>query len=260
MVLACGGLSYQATGSTGDGMRMAQELGHSLVPLHALTGSLPYKEEWCRQLQGLALKNVSAALYIEEKEIYSGFGEMLFTHFGVSGPLILSASSYYQTAAEKLEKEEGKAGKESRGGCRAFGKWKDEGTCLPEAGFEARPSMEQLDKRILRDFEDNKNKQFKNAVDGLFPPGWFPSWFSFPALTRKRRVHEITREERKIFWRMHQGTDADHCRNERLWRGDNHPRRRPRKGGQPLYHGIQAGARAVYGRWNAGSGCADRRL
>lgn len=100
MVLACGGLSYQATGSTGDGYRMVQETGHTLVSCKPSLVPFHIKEEWCRQLQGLALKNVNASLYIEGKEIYEGFGEMLFTHFGVSGPLILSASSYYQTAAE----------------------------------------------------------------------------------------------------------------------------------------------------------------
>lgn len=137
-MLACGGLSYQATGSTGDGMRMAQELGHSLVPCMPSLVPFHIKEEWCRQLQGLALKNVSAALYIEEKEIYSGFGEMLFTHFGVSGPLILSASSYYQTAAEKLRKKKESRQRKQR---RLQRLWKMErrGTCLPEAGFEARP-------------------------------------------------------------------------------------------------------------------------
>ena len=192
VVLACGGLSYQATGSTGDGMRMVQELGHSLVPCMPSLVPFHIKEEWCRQLQGLALKNVSAALYIEEKEIYSGFGEMLFTHFGVSGPLILSASSYYQTAAEKLRKKKEKQAKPLENG-------KTKAHAYLKLDLKPALSMEQLDKRILRDFEENKNKQFKNAVDGLFPARLVPIMIQLSGIDPEKKVHEITREERKYF-------------------------------------------------------------
>lgn len=192
VVLACGGLSYQATGSTGDGMRMAQELGHSLVPFHI-------KEEWCRQMQGLALKNVSAALYIEEKEIYSGFGEMLFTHFGVSGPLILSASSYYQTAAEKLRKKKEKQAKKAGAAAEPLENGKVKAHAYLKLDLKPALSMEQLDKRILRDFEENKNKQFKNAVDGLFPARLVPIMIQLSGIDPEKKVHEITREERKYF-------------------------------------------------------------
>lgn len=194
VVLACGGLSYQATGSTGDGYRMAREAGHSLIP--CLPSLVPFhiKEEWCRQLQGLALKNVAASLYIEGKEIYEGFGEMLFTHFGVSGPLILSASSYYQTAAEKqrkkTEKKAKKAGDQSR---------EKSAQALLKLDLKPALSAEQLDKRILRDFEDNKNKQFKNAVDGLFPARLVPVMIQLSGIDPEKKVHEITREERKYF-------------------------------------------------------------
>lgn len=194
VVLACGGLSYQATGSTGDGYRMAREAGHSLIP--CLPSLVPFhiKEEWCRQLQGLALKNVAASLYIEGKEIYEGFGEMLFTHFGVSGPLILSASSYYQTAAEKqrkkTEKKAKKAGDQSR---------EKSAQALLKLDLKPALSAEQLDKRILRDFEDNKNKQFKNAVDGLFPARLVPIMIQLSGIDPEKKVHEITREERKYF-------------------------------------------------------------
>lgn len=194
VVLACGGLSYQATGSTGDGYRMAREAGHSLIP--CLPSLVPFhiKEEWCRQLQGLALKNVAASLYIEGKEIYEGFGEMLFTHFGVSGPLILSASSYYQTAAEKqrkkTEKKAKKAGDQSR---------EKSAQALLKLDLKPALSAEQLDKRILRDFEDNKNKQFKNAVDGLFPARLVPVMIQLSGIDSEKKVHEITREERKYF-------------------------------------------------------------
>ena len=196
VVLACGGLSYQATGSTGDGYRMAQETGHTLVSCKPSLVPFHIKEEWCRQLQGLALKNVNASLYIEGKEIYEGFGEMLFTHFGVSGPLILSASSYYQTAAEKLrrkkEKQAGKTGKTAENMGR-------EAPALLKLDLKPALSSEQLDKRILRDFEDNKNKQFKNAVDGLFPARLVPVMIQLSGINPEKKVHEITREERKFF-------------------------------------------------------------
>ena len=196
VVLACGGLSYQATGSTGDGYRMAQETGHTLVSCKPSLVPFHIKEEWCRQLQGLALKNVNASLYIEGKEIYEGFGEMLFTHFGVSGPLILSASSYYQTAAAKLrrkkEKQAGKTGKTAENMGR-------EAPALLKLDLKPALSAEQLDKRILRDFEDNKNKQFKNAVDGLFPARLVPVMIQLSGINPEKKVHEITREERKFF-------------------------------------------------------------
>ena len=199
VVLACGGLSYQATGSTGDGMRMAQELGHSLVPCMPSLVPFHIKEEWCRQLQGLALKNVSAALYIEEKEIYSGFGEMLFTHFGVSGPLILSASSYYQTAAEKLRKKKEKQAKKAGAAAEPLENGKAKAHAYLKLDLKPALSMEQLDKRILRDFEENKNKQFKNAVDGLFPARLVPIMIQLSGIDPEKKVHEITREERKYF-------------------------------------------------------------
>lgn len=193
VILACGGLSYQATGSTGDGYRMAQETGHTLVSCKPSLVPFYIKEEWCRQLQGLALKNVNASLYIEGKEIYEGFGEMLFTHFGVSGPLILSASSYYQTAAEKLRrKKEKQAGKTAENMGR-------EAPALLKLDLKPALSAEQLDKRILRDFEDNKNKQFKNAVDGLFPARLVPVMIQLSGINPEKKVHEITREERKFF-------------------------------------------------------------
>lgn len=203
VILCCGGMSYQATGSTGDGYRMAQELGHSLVP--CMPSLVPFlaREEWCRQLQGLALKNVNAALYIEGKEIYSGFGEMLFTHFGVSGPLILTASCYYQEACAKIRD---KAAKKA-----AKGKAAENGATGQNNGAPGRPEAvlyldlkpalteEQLDKRVLRDFEEHKNKQFKNALDGLFPSRLIPVMIQQSGIDPEKKVNEITREERKAF-------------------------------------------------------------
>lgn len=171
VIVATGGKSYEATGSTGDGYRFAMEAGHkvkepcpALVPFHV-------KEEWCGRLQGLSLKNVSVVLQKDKKKIYEGFGEMLFTHFGVSGPLILSASSYY---AKKC------------------------GAASASLMIDLKPALskEQLDKRLLRDFEENKNKQYKNALDGLLPAKMIPVIVELSQIMPEKKVHEITRQER----------------------------------------------------------------
>ncbi len=210
VVLCCGGKSYQATGSTGDGYRMAQEVGHTMVP--CVPSLVPFlaSDEWCRQLQGLALKNVSATVTMDGKEIYSGFGEMLFTHFGVSGPLILTASCYYQEAIGKLRaRAEKKAAKKSAAAGDAAAERKDSTAAeqirwkRPETvlTLDLKPALteEQLDKRILRDFEENKNRQFKNALDGLFPNRLIPVMIQASGIDPEKKVNEITREERKAF-------------------------------------------------------------
>jgi len=123
---------------------------------------------------GLSLKNVQVMLYKQGKEIYSGFGEMLFTHFGVSGPLILSASCHYVEKA-----------------------WQEKAQLF----IDLKPalSVEQLDKRLLRDFEENKNKQFKNAVTGLFPAKLTPVMISLSGIDPDKKVHDITKQERMKF-------------------------------------------------------------
>lgn len=174
VIVATGGISYPLTGSDGDGYQFAEETGHRLIkPVPALV-PLVVKEDWCRSLQGLSLKNVSVTLREGKKELYSGFGEMLFTHFGVSGPLILSASSYYAKQAKEKQ---------------------------AELLIDLKPALskEQLDKRILRDFEENKNKQFKNAVGGLFPAKLIPVMIELSGIHPDKKVHEISKEERKAF-------------------------------------------------------------
>ena len=174
VIVATGGISYPLTGSTGDGYRFAQETGHKLKdPIPALV-PLTIQEEWCKSLQGLSLKNVSVILKQGKKELYSGFGEMLFTHFGVSGPLILSASSFYAKKAKERQ---------------------------AELFIDLKPALseEQLDKRILRDFEENKNKQFKNAVGGLFPAKLIPVMIELSGIHPDKKVNEISKEERKQF-------------------------------------------------------------
>lgn len=171
VVLATGGLSYPTTGSTGDGYRMAQDLGHTLKECVPALVPFEVAEKWCGDLQGLALKNVSLKMSDGRKEIYRGFGEMLFTHFGVSGPLILSASSFYA----KCKRKE---------------------TVTLELDVKPALTKEQLDKRILRDFGENQNRQFKNAVNGLFPAKLTPVMIALSGISPEKKVHEITKEER----------------------------------------------------------------
>lgn len=171
VIVCTGGISYPSTGSTGDGYRFAEETGHKITKVYPSLVPFQVKESWCGRLMGLSLKNVSVRLKCGKKEVYEGFGEMLFTHFGVSGPLILSASSYYVHGAEAA------------------------------LFIDLKPAMdlEQLDKRILRDFEDNKNKQFKNSLGGLFPVKLIPVMIELSGIHPDKKVNEITREERRHF-------------------------------------------------------------
>lgn len=173
VVVATGGISYASTGSTGDGYRFAQQTGHKMVESRPALVPFTVKENWPLSLQGLALKNVEVTLVDGKKQIYNGFGEMLFTHFGISGPLILSASSYY---AKKYY------GKEV------------------QLYIDLKPALtkEQLDKRILRDFEEKQNKQFKNALDGLLPSKMIPVIIQLTQIPADKFIHDVTREERMI--------------------------------------------------------------
>lgn len=172
VIVATGGLSYSTTGSTGEGHRMAEEAGHTIKECQPSLVPFETAEEWCKELQGLSLKNVTLKMYDGKKEVYQGFGEMLFTHFGVSGPLVLSASSFY-------------------GKCR-----KKEEVKL-ELDLKPALSEEQLDKRVLRDFEEAQNKQFKNALHGLFPAKLVPVMIKLSDIDPEKKVNEITKEERK---------------------------------------------------------------
>ena len=174
IILATGGLSYPSTGSTGDGHRMAESIGHKIKQCAPSLVPFEITENWCAAMQGLSLKNISLTMYDGSKKIYQGFGEMLFTHFGISGPLVLSASSFY-------------------GKCRK----KEEITL--ELDLKPALSEEQLDKRILRDFEENKNKQFKNSLNGLFPSKLIPVMINLSGIHPEKPVNEITREERRSF-------------------------------------------------------------
>ena len=174
VVIATGGLSYPGTGSTGDGYRFARELGHTVKECRPSLVPMETGEGWTRELQGLSLRNVSAAIYDGKKKLYEEFGEMLFTHYGVSGPLMLTASSY---VGEKLISHPLKL------------------------MIDLKPalSQEQLDHRILRDFEENKNRQFKNSLGKLFPAKLIPVMVDLSGINPEKKVHEISREERRAF-------------------------------------------------------------
>ncbi len=174
VIVATGGLSYPTTGSTGDGYRFAKLCGHKVMPCSPSLVSLHVKEAWCGQLMGLSLKNVTVKLKENGRVLYENMGEMLFTHTGVSGPLILSASSIY---AEKCEKRQAQL----------------------EIDLKPALSAEQLDKRLLREFEENKKKQFKNCLGSLFPAKLIPVMLFLSEINPEKKVHEISREERKRF-------------------------------------------------------------
>lgn len=173
-IIATGGFSYQTTGSDGDGYRFAKELGHNVTELLPSLVPLVIKEEYVKELQGLSLRNVEATVYDGKKKLYNDFGEMLFTHFGVSGPLMLSASSYI---AKKIKEKELKL------------------------VIDLKPALnfEQLDQRVLRDFEENINKQFKNAIQKLFPSKLVPVILAVSDIDSEKKVNLITKEERHQF-------------------------------------------------------------
>lgn len=187
VILATGGKSYPATGSTGDGYRMAKALGHRIIPP---VGSLvPLVEDgpWCAKMQGLALKNVNVRLYLassddacrdkhclsassgKEKPVFEEFGELLFTHFGLSGPVILSASAHM---------EQGK---------------------VYIIDIDLKPALdeEKLDARILRDFGESKNRSFENALSGLYPKTMIPVMVARSGIPGDTKVNSVTKEQRR---------------------------------------------------------------
>ena len=192
-IIATGGLSYPSTGSTGDGYRFGEVTGHKVTKLMPALVPMEVKEWYAKELQGLSLRNVAAAVYDGKKKLYEEFGEMLFTHYGVSGPVILSASSVVgrrigtgtvtEAGPEKKQASEKRTAKELT------------------LKIDLKPALtaEQLDQRVLREFEDQKNKQFKNAVDKLFPAKLKPVMIELSKIPPEKKVHEITKEERRGF-------------------------------------------------------------
>lgn len=173
VILCTGGASYPATGSTGDGYRFARKLGHNVITPRPALVPLKAAETWVKELQGLSLRNVEATLWISGKKQATEFGEMLFTHFGVSGPIILTLSR--------------QAGDALRGG----------ETVLLRLNLKPALSPEQLDARIQRDFQKYSNKQFKNALNDLLPQSLIPVIIQLSGINPDGVVHQISREERK---------------------------------------------------------------
>lgn len=172
VLVATGGKSYPATGSTGDGYSLAQQAGHTVTELKPSLVSLVCHEGFCTDLQGLALKNVAIKVVdtAKKKEIYKDMGEMLFTHFGVSGPMILSASSHMRNM--------------ERGRYHIL--------------VDMKPALtpEQLDSRILRDFSENNNKNFINSLGGLLPRKMIPVVVRLSGIRPTEKVNQITKEQR----------------------------------------------------------------
>lgn len=176
-IVATGGMSYPSTGSTGDGYRFAKSAGHKVTTLHPALVPMEVAEPDVKELQGLSLRNVNACIYDGKKKLYEEFGEMLFTHYGVSGPIIISASSI-------------------------VGKKVEEKQLLLSIDLKPALSLEQLDQRVMRDFDENRNKQFKNAVDKLFPAKLKPVMIERSGIDPDKKVNEISREERQRFVAM----------------------------------------------------------
>lgn len=178
IILATGGKSYPVTGSTGDGYKLAKDLGHTITKIEPSLVPLTSHDEACKELQGLSLRNVAIQLQICDKVVYKDFGEMLFTHFGVSGPIVLSASSYL--VKTKNIEQILKGGK-------------------VELEIDLKPALseEKLDARILRDFEEQKNKQFKNSLDKLLPQKLIPVIIEKTNINGSKKINEITKQERQ---------------------------------------------------------------
>ena len=179
IISATGGKSYPGTGSTGQGYEMARKIGHTIVKPQGSIVPLKADENICRKLQGLSLKNVKIKIKDIEnnKEIYTDFGEMLFTHFGVSGPTILSSSAHLLR-------------------CKNIKNKLSEGKIKLKIDFKPALLEEELNNRILRDFEEFKNKEFKNSLNKLIPQKLIPVIIELSNINENKKVNEITKQER----------------------------------------------------------------
>lgn len=172
VIITTGGLSYPTTGSTGSGFTFAEKMGIQVTKLSPALVPFIAEEEFVKELQGLSLRNAGVKIYDDKKLLYEDFGELLFTHFGVSGPTVLSASSYVVDIIKKKPLR---------------------------LVIDLKPALsnEQLDDRILRDFEEVINKHFRNSLDKLLPKSMIPVIIERSGIDGDKRVNEITREERQ---------------------------------------------------------------
>lgn len=176
VLIACGGKSYSSTGSTGDGYKLAEQAGHMITELKPSLVPVVSEDKFCAELMGLSLRNVTLKLYDREKVIYSELGEMLFTHFGVSGPLVLSASSHIRSMQKNRYKF--------------------------VIDFKPALSHEQLDARIQRDFAENLNRDFVNGIRKLLPAKLIPVIVKLSGISPERKINSITKEERCTFGKL----------------------------------------------------------
>ena len=181
VILATGGMSYPATGSAGDGYDMAERLGHTVTELKPSLVPLTVHEGFCTRLAGLSLKNVTLSVFEngKKKPVFSELGEMLFTHFGISGPLVLSASSHMRCVGKKEY----------------------------NAFIDLKPGLtaEQLDCRILRDFETEKNRDFQNSLDKLLPKSLIPVIVGISGIPASLKINQVSREQRQELCRIIKG-------------------------------------------------------
>lgn len=168
-ILATGGASYPTTGSRGEGQDFAMKMGHNIVPLEPSLVPIELKEDYVKELMGLSLKNVEVTIKEEKKVLYKELGEMLFTHFGVSGPLVLSGSRFV----------------------------KKNTNCSLIIDLKPALDIQELDKRVQKDFKKNINKDFKNSLDELFPKKIIGTIIKLSGIPEGKKVNEITKEERK---------------------------------------------------------------
>lgn len=173
VLIACGGKSYSGTGSTGDGYSLAESVGHTVTEIKPSLVPLVSPDKYCAEMMGLSLRNVTLNLYDREKVIYSELGEMLFTHFGVSGPLVLSASSHIREMSQNRYK----------------------------ISINLKPALspEQLDARIQRDFAENLNRDFANGIRKLLPAKLIPVIIKLSGISPEQKVNGITKEQRHRF-------------------------------------------------------------
>lgn len=172
VIIATGGKSYPLTGSTGDGYKLAMQAGHTVTELKPSLIPIVTEEKWVREVMGLSLRNVSLTVYnSKNKEVFSDFGEMLFTHFGISGPIVLSASSHLRRQDKYTVK------------------------------IDLKPALDetQLDKRLIRDFEKYSRKHFVNSLDELLPKALIPVIIEMSGIEPHREVNSITKQERQNF-------------------------------------------------------------
>ena len=170
VIICTGGKSYPLTGSDGSGYALAKSLGHNITPIKPALIPLETAENWVTELQGLSLKNVAVTLEkASGKKVYEDFGEMIFTHFGISGPVVLSASCHINDNEKYI------------------------------FSIDLKPALDekQLEDRVLRDFKENMNKNFENALSGLFPQKLIPVIVKLSGIDNYKKVNVITKEERK---------------------------------------------------------------